>query len=146
MKGFLGAMASAVLLSASSVALAASPNYGCDSVNFSQEVLSKMPNAKVLCRGVMEKNGSVYVKYTGKVVASSAESTTVEFLDKDEKPVSRATFKPAADQMASVEDKKVKYADLKKGTKLNFYIEHNRWGLFSTPDDSAMTILKVEQL
>lgn len=146
MNRILGATACAFMLAGPALAMAASPNYGCDSVNFSQEVLTKMPNAKVLCRGVMEKNGSVYVKYTGKVVASSAESTTVEFLDKDGKAVSRATFKPAAGQMATMEGKKMKYSDLKKGTELNFYIEHNRWGLYATPDDSAMTIVSVEQL
>ena len=120
--------------------------YGCDAVNFSKEVLDKMPNAQKLCRGVTEKNGGIYVKYVGKVVASSAESTTIEFLDNDNKAVSRATFKPAPDQMANVDGKKMKYADVKKGTELHFYIENKRWGLFGGPDDKAMTIMSVEQL
>jgi hypothetical protein len=145
MKTTLGAIVSALFLFAPAMA-SAEAGYGCDSVNFSQEVLDKFPNAKKACRGVMEKNGSVYVKYTGKVVSSSPESTTVEFLDKDNKPVSRATFKPAADQMASVSGKKTKYSALEKNTELNFYIEHNRWGLYSSPDSTAMTILSVEQL
>lgn len=125
---------------------AAGTNYGCDSVNFGQEVLSKLPNAQKLCRGVTEKNGGIYVKYVAKVVASSPESTTVEFLDKDDKPVSRATFKPAAGQMASVDGKKMKYSEVKKGTELHFYIENKRWGLYGGPDDTVMQILSVEQL
>ena len=122
------------------------PNYGCDSVNFGEEVLAKLPNAKKLCRGIKEKDGGVFVHYVGKVVAASPESVTVEFLDKDEKAVSRATFVPAADQMVSVDKKKMKYSDVKPGTKLDFYIQSTRWGLYSNPDESKMTVVKVEQL
>ncbi|HEX5650523.1 MAG TPA: hypothetical protein VFX69_12780 [Steroidobacteraceae bacterium] len=139
------ALACAFALSASPAAWAG-PNYGCDSVNFGQEVLDKFPNAKRLCRGIKEKDGGIYVHYVGKVVASSPESVTVEFLDKDEKAVSRATFVPAADQSVSIENKKMKYSDVKKGTKLDFYIENNRWGLYMNPGEAKMTVLKVEQL
>jgi hypothetical protein len=141
----LGAIACAIVLSAPTIASAAT-DYGCDAVNFSPEVIAKLPNAKRLCRGVMEKNNGVYVKYVARVVSSSPDSTTVEFLDKDEKAVSRATFKPGEGQMAEVNGKKVKYSEVKKGTELHFYIEHNRWGLFASPDDKAMSILSVEQL
>jgi uncharacterized protein (DUF2147 family) len=146
MKKPMLAFACALALSVPSIAAAADDNYGCDSVNFGEEVLAKLPNAKKLCRGVTEKNGGVYVKYVGRVVASSPESTTIEFIDKDKKAVSRATFKPAADQMADVDGKKVKYSDLKKGTELRFYIENKRWGLYGGPNDTAMQILSVEQL
>ena len=60
--------------------------------------------------------------------------------------VSRATFKPAPDQMADVDGKKMKYSELKKGTELRFYIENKRWGLYGAPNDTAMQILSVEQL
>jgi hypothetical protein len=139
------ALACALVLSVPLVAAAGS-NYGCDSVNFGQEVLAKLPNAQKLCRGVTERNGGIYVKYVGKVVATSPESTTIEFLDKDNKPVSRATFKPGEGQMASVDGKKMKYSDVKKGTELHFYIENKRWGLFGEPNDTAMQILSVDQL
>ena len=146
MKTILGPVVCALILSIPAVAAAADKGYGCDSVNFSDEVLGKLPNAKAACRGVMEKNGGVYVKYTAKVVSSSPDATTVEFIDKNDKPLSRVTFKPAADQMVTIDKKATKYADLKPGQKLNFYIEHNRWGLYSSPNDKAMTIDKVEQL
>ena len=146
MKKSMLAFACALALSVPSIAAAADDNYGCDSVNFGEEVLAKLPNAKKLCRGVTERNGGVYVKYVGRVVASSPESTTIEFIDKDKKAVSRATFKPAADQMAEVDGKKMKYSDLKKGTELHFYIENKRWGLYGGPSDKAMQILSVEQL
>jgi hypothetical protein len=139
------ALVCAFALSASPLVWAG-PNYGCDSVNFSKEVLDKFPNAKKACRGLKEKDGGIYVHYVGKVVATSPESVTVEFLDKDDKGVSRATFVPAADQMVTVANKKTKYNDLQRGTKLDFYIENNRWGLYMNPGEPKMTVLKVEQL
>ena len=46
----------------------------------------------------------------------------------------------------TVDGKKMKYSDVKKGTELHFYIENKRWGLFGEPNDTAMQILSVDQL
>ena len=48
--------------------------------------------------------------------------------------------------MASVDSKDVKFTDLKKGTKLDFYIEHSKWGLYAKPDGKRLTILSQETL
>ena len=50
MRRTLLALACGLALSVPSIASAAD-DYGCDSVNFGQEVLAKLPNAKKLCRG-----------------------------------------------------------------------------------------------
>ena len=48
--------------------------------------------------------------------------------------------------MASVEGKDTKFTDLKKGTKLDLYIEHSKWGLYASPDGKSLTILSRESL
>ncbi len=125
---------------------AADPNYGCDSVNFGDEVLAKMPNAKALCRGIAEKNGGIYVHYIAEVESRDASSVTVKFLDKDNKPVTRVKFEPMADQTVMMDKKSVKYSSLKKGEKIDIWIEHKKWGLYASPDGSAMKINSVERL
>ena len=78
------------------------------------------------------------MKYVAKVVSSKPEAVTVNFLDKDDKPVSRVTFAPTADQTVTVDKKKVKYsARPKPGTKLDFYIEHKPLGPVSNPDEAS---------
>lgn len=124
----------------------ADSNYGCDSINFGAEVLEHMPNAKKLCRGIAEKNGTVYVHYVAQVESKTATNVTVKFLDKDDKAVSRVTFEPTADQTVMLEKKATKYTSLDKGQKLDFWIAQNKWGLFSSPDGKAMKILSVEHL
>jgi hypothetical protein len=139
------AIACAVLLALPGLA-SAGEAHGCDAVNFGKEVLEKMPNAQRLCRGVTMKNDAVYVHYVADVVATTATTVTVDFKDKDNKAVSRVEFEPAADQMVKFGGKDTKYTSLKKGTTLDFWIEHNKWGLYASPDGKAMTIIRQETL
>jgi hypothetical protein len=125
---------------------ASSKNYGCDSINFGAEVLEKMPNAQKLCRGIAEKNGTVYVHYIAEVESKTATTVTVKFLDKDDKAVSRVVIEPTADQTVAIEKKPVSYLKLDKGQKLDFWIAQNKWSLYASPDGKAMKILSAEQL
>ena len=136
----------ALSLALPAIANADSKNYGCDSINFGAEVLEKLPNAKKLCRGIKEMNGTVYVHYIAEVESRAANNVTVKFLDKDGKAVSRVAFEPTVDQMVTVDGKPTKYTSLDKGQKLDFWIAQNKWSLYATPDGKAMKILSVEQL
>jgi hypothetical protein len=143
---FIAATVCAMALAVPAIAADDSKNYGCDSINFGDEVLEKMPNAKKLCRGIAEKNGTVYVHYIAEVEARDANSVTVKFLDKDDKAVTRVAFEPTADQTVTVDKKPMKYAALDKGQKLDFWIAQNKWSLYASPDGQAMKILSVERL
>jgi hypothetical protein len=133
-------------LSVPAVAAAADDNYGCDAINFGEEVLQKMPNAKKLCRGIKSKGDGVYVHYIAEVESAKPDAIKVKFLDKDNKAVSRVTFQPTDDQSVMIDNKSHKYSSLEKGQKLDFWIEHKRWGLYSNPDGKLMQIVSVEQL
>jgi hypothetical protein len=133
------------VLALPALAFAAKP-YGCDSVNFGKEVLEKFPNAQAACIGVTEKNGAVYVHYQAKVIAVESDAITVHMLNHEGRALSQVKFVPSPDQMAKVEGKDTKFSDLKKGTKLDLYIEHSRWGLYSNPDGKMMTIISREAL
>jgi hypothetical protein len=124
----------------------ASDRKGCDLVNFSAEVLAKFPNAKKACLDVEEKDGGIYAHYRANVVAVDADAVTVHMINHEGKAVSKVRFVPAADQMAKVDGKDTKFTDLEKGMKLDLYIEHGKWGLYSAPDDKRMTILSQEPL
>lgn len=134
----------AFLLATPGLAWAAGP--GCDMVNFSSDVTAKFPNAQKACIAVVEKDGGVYAKYQADVVSASKDSVTVDFLDSEGKGVSRVTFAPSDDQTAKIDDKSVPFSSLKKGTKLHFYIEHSRWGLYANPAAHPMKILSSEPL
>ena len=124
----------------------AKDDMGCDSVNWGEEVLAKFPNAAKACHGVTMKNGEAYAHYVAKVVARDSESVTVNLIDKDGKAISEIKFMPNPEQNIKIDGKDKKYLDLDKGQKLDLYIQHSRWGLYSDPDSTPMKILSRKDL
>jgi hypothetical protein len=137
-------------LVASSLALPglamAANDLSCGSVNFGAEVLAKFPNAKAACRGVQEKDGTVYVRYVADVVATTKDSMTVVFKDQDNKGVSKVTLAPTANDSLTVGGKSSKFMDLRKGDTIDMWVPHSRWGLYGTPGGPKMTVVSQETL
>jgi hypothetical protein len=135
-----------VLLLAMPALAVAAPGPGCESVNLGADVLAKFPNATRACRDVKMKGDGIYMHYVAEVVATDKDTVTANLLDTSGKAITRVKFAPAADQTAKLEGKDEKYTSLKKGTKLDFYIEHSQWGLFGSPGGKRMTIISREDL
>lgn len=125
--------------------LAVAADYGCEYVNFGEDVLKQYPNVLEACQGVTTKNDQPYAKFTGEVVSSNKEQVVLNLLDKKDKPLSRVTIAVKnPDNTIKVNGKPVKVSRLEKGTRANFYMLHNKWGLYATPDGEALTILSRE--
>ena len=135
-----------VLLLAMPALAVAAPGPGCEAVNLGADVLAKFPNATRACHDVKMKDGGIYMHYVAEVVATDKDTVTVNMVDTSGKALTKVKFAPAADQTAKLGGKDVKYTSLKKGTKLDFYIEHSKWGLYASPDGKRMTIISREDL
>ena len=118
---------------------------GCDNVNWSKEVLDKFPNAKRGCQKVTLKGDVVYVQYKGEVMRNDPDGVTVNLQDHDGKDMIKIKIAPAED-LIKVNDKPTKFKDLEKGTELHFYMPHNRWGLYASPEGTALRVLSSEPL
>jgi hypothetical protein len=134
-----------ILLAMPALAIAG-PGPGCESVNLGADVLAKFPNAARACHDVKMQGDGIYMHYVAEVVATDKDSVTVNMLDTSGKALVKVKFAPAADQTAKLEGKETKYTSLKKGTKLDFYIEHSKWGLYASPNGKRMTIISREDL
>ena len=119
---------------------------GCKNVNFSQEVLTAFPNATKTCRDIKVKDGTVYAHFVAEVVDANKDAVTVDFLDSTDKGVVRVKFAPADDATTMIDDQKVKYSNLKKGTRLNLYIPQSQWGIYAAPGGTSMPIISREDL
>lgn len=135
----------AALLAMPAVAVAADDN-GCQNVNFGADVLAEFPNAVRACRGVMEKDGTVYARYVAKVVDTSKGNLTVVFEDKDGKGVAKAVFAPTDDADVSMGGKATKYSSLKKGDVIDMWVPHSRFGLYGIPGGPKLTVVSKETL
>lgn len=138
-------MVLAALLAVPAIAVAAD-EIGCQSVNFGADVIAEFPNAVRACRGVKEKDGTVYARYVAKVVDTSNDTVTVVFEDKDGKGVSRVVFATAGDPGLSMGGKDTKYSDLKKGDVIDMWVPHSRFGLYGTPGGPKLNVVSKETL
>ena len=118
----------------------------CNEVNFGADVLAKFPNIKEACQKVMEKDGGVYVKFTGEVISVGKDDLTVQIKDRNGKAVSEMVMGFAPDQTINARGVETRFADLKKGDELHFYVERARWGLFSQPGSSSITVKERKAL
>lgn len=135
----------AAVLAVPAVATAADAT-GCDNVNIGADVMAKFPNIRSTCQEVKEKDGGIYIRFVGDVVSSSSDKATVRVKDRSGKDVSEFELGWAAGQKIKVGGKEMGFSELKKGDRLDFWIEHNRWGLFSKPGSSSLKILSRKDL
>lgn len=119
----------------------------CDSVNFGPQVLAAFPKVAEACQGLLTKNGEPFARFTAEVQSANTETVTVNFLDRNNKPVSKIVFAVNnPDARISVSGTPTRVSRLQRGTRVTFYIHHNRWGLFADPDSAPLTILSREDI
>jgi hypothetical protein len=143
-----------VLTTAACIAMLAVPalglaqaGHGCDSVNIGPQVLTAFPRAKDACQGVLTKGDEPFMKFTADVVSANADTVTVNFLDRNLRPLSQIVFAVNnPDARISVNGTSTRVTRLQPRTRVSFYIHHNRWGLFADPDSAPLTILSRTDL
>jgi uncharacterized protein (DUF58 family) len=119
----------------------------CEAVNFGPQVLAAFPKIADACQGLLTKNGEPFARFTAEVQAANADTVTVNFLDRNNKPVSRVVFAVNnPDARISVSGTQTRITRLQRGTRVTFFIHHNRWGLFADPDSAPLTILSREDI
>ncbi len=138
MKIILTAACLAVLVT-SGVAVA--KDYGCDEVNWGEEVVKAFPNASKGCHSVMMKNDQPYAKYVAEVQSASSTEVVLHMLDTKDKAISKLVIAPKEGAHVTVDGKDTKVKDLKKGDRVSFYIPHDRWGLYADPDSTPISIV-----
>ena len=139
-------VASAAVLLALPVIGAAKDDYGCNDVNFSEEILKQLPKVREACQDVKIKNDKVYAHFVGEVMAIDSTAVTVKFKDRAGKDVSELTLAPTQEVSVTADGKDIPFTKLEKGMKIDAYVEHSRWGLYASPDGKLLTLLERKDL
>lgn len=132
-----------VLLAIPAAAMAGDPP--CKSVNFGSAVLTAYPNAMKGCHAVKVKDNVVYALYVAEVKKASADEVVVVFKDYEGKDMTKIVFAPG-DATAKIDGKTIEFAKMDEGTKLDFYIPQDRWGLYAYPGSPEMKVISREDL
>ena len=145
MKGIFRATCLAILIAP---AIAAAQDYGCDTVNWGEEVLKAFPNASKGCHSVMMKNNQPYAKYVAEVqsVDKKTKQVTLHMLDTKDKGIAKVVIAPKEGAHVKIDGKDTPVSKLKKGDRVSFYIPHDRWGLYADPESTPINIISREDL
>ena len=145
MKGFVRVLCMAALV-VPAIAVAEDKQYGCDEVNWGEDVVKAFPNASKACRSVMMKNDQPYAKYVAEVQSANASEVTLHMLDSKDKAISKLVIAPKEGAHVKIDGKDVAVSKLKKGDLVSFYIPHDRWGLYADPDSTPINVMSREDL
>jgi hypothetical protein len=113
------AIAACVLLAAAAAAETPSVKAGtCAEVRWRADIVARWPDIPKACVGVVERNGTRYVKLSGKVSDKGADSITV-LLDHTQ---THMMWLPMTGDMVSIDGKEVPAMSVVRGQKLRFYL------------------------
>lgn len=134
----------AVCVLGAASAMAAAPS--CTTVVLNQEFIKSYPQAPAACQGVVTTQGVNKLHFIARVLDSSKDSVRLEFLNVRKDPVSNGkhmSFKPPAGMSVSVDGKKIKGADLKKGDVLDFWVPEKVLGFYADPESTELIQLAL---
>jgi hypothetical protein len=110
---------------------------------FSQEFLTKYPNAGKACREVVTKDRKKYARFDANVVNVKGNEVTADFMDSYNNKVSTVTFSTKPEARVQMEGTEVKVSELKAGDKLSFWVPESRAGFYAAPGAAESRKLAV---
>ena len=117
-------IAASVVLASTVQADPAATAASCADVRWRPDILTKWPDIPKSCVGVVERNGTRYVKLSGKVTDKSDDSVTV-LLDHTR---THMLWLPMTGDMVSIDGKDVPAMSVDKGQKLRVYLPESQVG------------------
>lgn len=140
------ALALGAVASVPSFAAEASP---CTSVVYHQDFIKAYPYAPAACQAVVDKGGVKKIHFIARVSEVNKDSVKVVFLNVAGNPIDThtgrkdLTFTAAPNANLSVNGKKIKVGELKKGDKLDFWIPENRVGLYTDAEADMLSTISL---
>ena len=110
---------------------------------FSQEFLTRYPNAGGACREVKVQNGQKWARIDAQVVGVQRSRVTANFLNRYDKNVGTITFDAGPDARVMVEGHPKRFSLLKPRDKLSFWMPEGQVGFYAGPEALDTTKLSV---
>jgi hypothetical protein len=110
---------------------------------FSQDFLSRHPNAGAVCREVVVKDGQKWARFEGRVVELKGKQVTVNFEGSAGQVLDTLTFTASPEARVSVNGQSMTYGALGKGDRLSFWVPESRAGLYAEPGAAKLSEIKV---
>jgi hypothetical protein len=113
------------------------------SITFSQEFLSKYPQAGGACREVKVENGQKWARFDADVVRVRGNRVTANFVDRSNRNLGTITFDAASDARVEINGRQSRFSSLRQGDKMSFWMPETSVGFYAEPGASESTKLAV---
>lgn len=112
-------------------------------ITFSQEFLSRYPQAGGACREVKVENGEKWARFDADVVRVRGNRITANFVDRFGKALGSITFDASRDARVLVNGRRMRFSTLKRGDMLSFWMPESRVGFYAEPGTQESDKLAV---
>lgn len=109
------------------------PKVACSEFKFSAAFLERYPKAPAACLEGRVYKGVRYAKFTAKVFLASPDVMTVQLLNVAGDPITTFSFKPSPGAGVTINGKKEKFADMKPGEVLTFWVPEGHMEVHAVP-------------
>jgi len=110
---------------------------------FSQEFLSRYPNAGAACREVKVQNGEKWARFDANVTRVRRNRVTANFVDNFDHKLAAITFDATRDARIEVNGQSRRFSALRPGDRLTFWMPESRVGFYAAPGTSESDELTV---
>jgi hypothetical protein len=112
-------------------------------ITFSQEFLTRYPNAGAACREVKVEDGVKWARFDADVARRSGNQVTANFVDTFNRKLAAITFEATPDARVEVNGRPVPFRGLRVGDRLSFWMPESRVGFYAEPGTSESDKLTV---
>ncbi|MCU0976783.1 MAG: hypothetical protein MUC71_10815 [Steroidobacteraceae bacterium] len=105
----------------------------CYQLRYSDEILDRYPMAPAICEEVVVKDGVRYARMDGTVVGRDKDVITVGFKNVFGTKVMDLAVQPAPDSTLTMNGKEIKWAGVKRGDSITFYLPERAFGFVTSP-------------
>lgn len=123
----IGAIATALVLVAWSPSGIAQSN--CGTIEFSDDIANRFPNARTACVGIVERDGRSYAHFKARIMNVRGGTVEAQFIAPDGTTSRTIAFTPPSDARVRIAGRPYRYSELSRGQELDLYLPPDRWAL-----------------
>ena len=116
----------------------------CKAMNWNSELVGTYPWVSEACRAVVVVNGEKWARFQGNFKRSNNDgSFDTEFVSRSDRNLGTVTMTPEPGQRVHLENRDVRFSDLKRDQVLSFYVPEGAMGFALEPGVPSSRMAKV---
>ena len=105
----------------------------CYEIRYSAEILERYPMAPAVCEEVIEKDGKKYARMDATVIGRDKGIVDLGFKNVFGTQVMELSVEPAPDATLTINGKETRWADVRRGDQISFYLPERAFGFVHSP-------------